>query len=93
MISIYVIHEQPWYLKAFPSVVDITNLEALQYRNSIHVVLMQITEVELFAVMRLLAPLSDMNKIAQVSIGNETYYLGSLENIEQSLRRVVWVVQ
>lgn len=74
--SIYVIHEQPWYPKAFPSVVDITDSEALQYRNSIDVVLMTVTEVELFAVMRLLAPLSDMNNIAQVSIGNETYYLG-----------------
>jgi nucleoside phosphorylase len=73
---IYASHEQPWYPLNFPAVVDITSLEGLKYRNSVDIVLMTVTEVELFAVMRLLTPLPDANIIAQVSIENETYYLG-----------------
>lgn len=73
---VYIPEQQEWYPHDLPLLEDIAPTQALRYQPDINVVLMTVTEVEFGAVLHKLDPWPGSTAILQVSIDNETYYLG-----------------
>lgn len=68
--------QQPWYVDRPPAIQRLPRTEAAQWHNQIQVLLLTVNDNEFFAVGRLLQPLPLQECVRQVTIDNETYYLG-----------------
>lgn len=72
----YQIEEQPWYAPNFPQLEETAQEECNSIKSEIDVVLITATNTELKAVVNLLQPLPENQKILLVYSGSETYYIG-----------------
>ena len=72
----YQIEEQPWYTPNFSETEETAEEECNLIKSEIDVVLITATDTELKAVVNLLQPLPENQKILLVYSGPETYYIG-----------------
>ncbi|HNP73135.1 MAG TPA: hypothetical protein PKK15_18625, partial [Kouleothrix sp.] len=72
----YQAEQQPWYVAGPPAIKRLARAEAIPLIRPHPVLLLTVNDNEFFAVGRLLQPLPNQERVVQVSVGNETYYLG-----------------
>jgi nucleoside phosphorylase len=73
---IYRVEDQPWYAPDVPKTREVEEAEIATLAESVDVVLITATDVELQAVLRLLQPYPRRRQILKVYSGPETYYVG-----------------
>lgn len=72
----YQVEEQPWYASNLPETEEIPESECNSIKSEIDVVLITATDTELKAVLNLLQPYPEREKILLVYSTAETYYIG-----------------
>ncbi len=72
----YVLEAQSWYMKSFPSALEIGEDQIKSIRKEVDVVIITATDIEINAVMNLLTPYPRRKSILLTYVGPETYYIG-----------------
>jgi len=67
---------EPWYVDRPPAIQRLLRADAEKLYAQMQVLLLTVNDIEFFAVGRLLEPLPNHESVRQVTIDNETYYLG-----------------
>jgi nucleoside phosphorylase len=75
----YITEEQPWY-GALPEVSTIPSEELISLADQVEILLLTATDLELSAVLRLLAPFRSKGTALMGFVEQETYYLGTFGN-------------